>query len=139
MGRASYGFSVSDFRIQVAAGSLRDAVRADASFSHPWTDGGVAVEASFTGAHLLHLAAGGCVLNDVYREAERSEIAVDGVLVIVDGDFDRETWVSTGITYSVQIDSPSPADDLQQLLRAVDGVAEIPRALRAGAPVERRA
>lgn len=27
------------------------------------------VETQFTGAHLFHLAAAGCVLNDVYREA----------------------------------------------------------------------
>lgn len=129
---------MSDFRVRVAAGSLRGAVRADVSFSHRWTDGGVAVEAPFTGAHLLHLSAGGCVLNDVYREAQASGVAVDGVLVTVDGDFDRETWVSTGITYSIEIDSASPDEAVQRLLRTVENVAEIPRALQAGVPVERR-
>jgi hypothetical protein len=38
-------------------------------FPHRWIPGGVTVEADFTGAHLLHLAAAGCLLNDVYREA----------------------------------------------------------------------
>jgi uncharacterized OsmC-like protein len=130
---------MGEFGVRVAAGSLRGAVRADARFSHSWTDGGVAVEAKFTGAHLLHLSAGGCVLNDVYREAETLGVVVDGVLVSVDGDFDRQTWVSTGITYSVELDTPAPDAQLQRLLCAVEEVAEIPRALRAGAPVERRA
>lgn len=49
-------------------------------------DEGVAVEVTFTGAHLLHLSAAGCVLNDVYREATQA------------GDFESETWWSTGIT-----------------------------------------
>jgi hypothetical protein len=31
--------------------------------------GGVTVEAGFTGGHLLHLAAVGYVLDDLYREA----------------------------------------------------------------------
>lgn len=129
---------MSDFRIRAAAGSLRGAVRADVSFAHAWTDDGVAVEAPFTGAHLLHLSAGGCVLNDVYREAETSGVVVSGVLVSVDGDLDQQTWASTGITYSIEIDSPSPDEAVQRLLTVVEDVAEIPKALRAGAPVERR-
>lgn len=130
---------MGDFTIRVAAGSLRPAVRADAQFSHRWTDGGVAAEVQFTGAHLLHLAVGGCVLNDVYREAPTHGVAVEGVLVTVDGDFDRKVWASTGITYSVELDTPSPGDQVLQLLSAVHDVAEIPRALRAGAPVENHA
>lgn len=130
---------MDDFTVRVAAGSRRGAVRADATFPHRWTTSGVCVEAAFTGAHLLHLSAGGCVLNDVYREAERLGIDVDGVLVSVHGDFDRETWASTGITYSVEVDSPAPAADVDRLLSAVEDVAEIPRALRAGTTVERRA
>lgn len=124
--------------MRVAAGSYQGAVRADATFSHRWTAGGVFVEAPFTGAHLLHLSAGGCVLNDVYREAERLGVDIHGVLVSVDGDFDRGTWVSTGITYDVAVDSSAPDADVERLLSAVEEVAEIPRALRAGAPVERR-
>jgi uncharacterized OsmC-like protein len=136
--RAAYGPSVDDFTVRVAAGSLKRAVRADASFPHRWSASGVSVEAAFTGAHLLHLSAGGCVLNDIYREAERLGLDIDGVLVSVDGDFDRDTWVSTGITYSVEVDSPALDADVERLLRAVEAVAEIPRALRAGATVERR-
>ncbi|MDG4801320.1 OsmC family protein [Micromonospora sp. WMMD980] len=95
------------------------------------------VTADFTGAHLLHVAVAGCVLNDVYREAGALGIRVDGVRVTASGDFDTRTWASTGITYHVELRSPTPADELDRLLERVDEVAEIPRTLRAGAPVRR--
>ena len=79
-----------------------------------------------------------CVLNDTYREAERLGIQVEGVAVEADGGFDDE-WRSTGIIYSVTLDSRAPAEELARLGAVVDDVAEIPRAVRAGASVERRA
>jgi uncharacterized OsmC-like protein len=121
----------------VAAGELRGAGADVVSFPHRWTAEGVTVETSFTGAHLLHLAVAGCILNDVYREAERQGIAVRGVRVSASGGFDTESWHSTGIDYSVEIDSSASAGGTTALLDAVDSVAEIPRAIRAGAPVKR--
>ena len=59
------------------------------------------METSFTGAHLLHLAAAGCVLNDVFREAERLGVIVYGLRVTASGGFNTETWKSTGIGHSV--------------------------------------
>ena len=47
-------------------------------------------------------------------------------------------WSSTGIEYAVTLDSPASVDELARLTAAVDDVAEIPRAIRAGAPVARR-
>jgi hypothetical protein len=79
-----------------------------------------------------------CVLNDTYREAKRLGIEVDGAAVEADGDFDDE-WRSTGITYSVMLESRASPEDLERLGAVVDEVAEIPRAVRAGARVERRA
>jgi uncharacterized OsmC-like protein len=98
----------------------------------------VAVETQFTGAHLLHLAVAACVLNDLYREAATCGLQLDGVRVDAEGSFDQDTWRSTGITYRVQVDSPTAADgEVAALTRVVDDVAEIPRALRAGAEVAR--
>ncbi len=57
--------------------------------------------------------------------------------VEADGSFDDE-WRSTGIEYSVTLDSAASAEDLERLSAVVDEVAEIPRAVRAGAPVRRR-
>lgn len=85
----------------------------------------------------MHLAAAGCVLNDVYREAAELGIRIDGVRVTASGDFDTETWASTGITYRIELHSPAPAEELGRLLDRVDDVAEIPRAIRAGATVQR--
>ena len=125
------------FEVTVGAGDLMSA-RGDAvRFPHRWTPGGVTVEAEFTGAHLLHVAAAGCVLNDLYREADRLGLELTGVRVLAAGGFDPATWQSTGIDYSVQLSSGASERELAQLLDAVDEVAEIPRAIRAGAAVAR--
>jgi hypothetical protein len=129
---------VSDrFEVVVGAGSLRSTAGQSVEFPHRWTPEGVTVEADFTGAHLLHLAAAGCVLNDLYREAAALGITLDGVRVSAGGGFDTETWQSTGIGYAVEVDSAAEVADLAALVEQVDAVAEIPRAIRAGAPVRR--
>lgn len=79
-----------------------------------------------------------CVLNDTYREATNLGVTVAGIEIEADGGFD-EQWRSTGIEYSVTLDSAAPAHVLEQLIAVVDEVAEIPRAIRAGASVRRRA
>jgi uncharacterized OsmC-like protein len=125
------------FDAVVGAGSLQSTAAGLVRFPHRWTATGVTVETSFTGAHLLHLAAAGCVLNDVYREAEHLGIDVRGVRVTASGDFDTDTWRSTGISYAVDVDSPASSTELGRLLETVDGVAEIPKSIRAGATVVR--
>jgi uncharacterized OsmC-like protein len=125
------------FDVTVSAGTMTSVSDAAVRFPHRWTPGGVTVEAEFTGAHLLHLAAAGCVLNDVYREAAALGIGVDGVRVTAEGGFDASTWQSTGIAYSIEVGSDASADQVAQLLEVVDQVAEIPRAIRAGAAVQR--
>jgi hypothetical protein len=129
---------VDQFGVVVGAGSFRSDDGRAVRFPHRWTSEGVTVEADFTGAHLLHLAAAGCVLNDVYREAGELGIRVDGVRVSAAGGFDTQTWASSGIAYRVELRSPAAAEDLARLLDRVDDVAEIPRAIRAGATVQRR-
>ncbi len=98
--------AMSDFTVVVGAGTLRSAAPDAVSFPHRWTTGGVTVDASFTGAHLLHLAAAGCVLNDIYREAEALGVMVSGVRVSASGDFETDSWRSTGIGYSVKSTPP---------------------------------
>jgi uncharacterized OsmC-like protein len=125
------------FEVVVSAGTMRSASGSGVNFPHRWTPEGVTVEADFTGGHLLHLAAAGCVLNDVYREAASLGIELMGVRVSAAGEFDAGTWKSTGISYSVEVSSAAAADELARLLAVVDEVAEIPRAIRAGAIVRR--
>lgn len=127
-----------EFEVTVSAGALRPESGSLFTMPHTWTESGVSVDASFTGAHLLHLAAAGCILNDLYREAQGMGIELDGVRVRARGGFDTATWSSTGITYDVDIDSRAEPQELDRLLAVVDEVAEIPRALRSGTTVHRR-
>jgi hypothetical protein len=77
----------SRFEATVGAGTMMAGSGAAARFPHWWTPGGVTVEADFAGGHLLHLAAGGCVLNDLYREAVEWGIELKGVRVIAADGF----------------------------------------------------
>jgi hypothetical protein len=124
-----------EFAVRLSAGSMR---HDDPAFvlPHAWTEAGVAVEGGGTGAHLFHSAIALCVLNDVFREARTSGLTVDGVAVVARGGF-GDDWSSTGISYAVDLDSTEDDALLTTLLGRVDDVAEIPRAVRAGAPVER--
>lgn len=126
---------LSPFGVSASAGTLR--ARAGAVFAHPWTDDGVVVTPVGNGAQVLHLSVALCVLNDTYREAARLGIEVAGVAVSADGGFD-DAWLSTGIDYVVTVDAKASGPDVARLGAVVDEVAEIPRAIRAGAPVTRR-
>ena len=64
------------FEVNVGAGMMRSSSGSAVSFPHRWTPERVTTEADFAGGHLLHLAAAGCVLNDVYREAAALGIEV---------------------------------------------------------------
>ena len=127
----------NEFEVTATAGNLRPVRGSGIKFPHVWTEDGVVVESAFTGAHLLHLSIAGCVLNDVYREAETLGIVVDGVKVVVLGDFDRETFHSTGVEYQVEVNSNADDSEVDELIRVVDEVAEMPKALRAEAVVRR--
>jgi hypothetical protein len=126
---------LSPLGVRATAGTLRatDGV----VLPHTWTEEGVVAAPAANGAHILHLSVALCLLNDTYREAERLGLKIDGVSVEADGSFDDE-WHSTGIDYSVTVDSQASAEDLAHLRSVVDDVAEIPRALRAGARVLHR-
>lgn len=126
------------FEVVVSAGDLRPPHGVGVVMPHRWTEGGVTVETEFSGAHLYHLAAAGCVLNDLYREASRLGLEIRGARVRATGGFDTTTWHSTGIDYEVEVSSDAPQGEIEQLVRAVDEVAEIPKALRAGTTVTRR-
>lgn len=125
---------LSPLGVRAGAGSLR--LDEGVVLPHAWTPEGVVAAPAANGAQLLHLAIALCVLNDTYREAERLGILVAGVEATTDGGFD-EDWHSTGVSYTLAVDSPAPAEDVERLVATVDEVAEIPKALRAGATVRR--
>ncbi len=125
------------FPVTLTAGSMRSPDPAGWLVPHTWTDGGVVVQAAPNGAGVLHVAVALCVLNDTFREARDRDLAIEGVRVSARGEFDEQTWESTGISYAVEVDSGEAADAVAELVAHVDAVAEIPRALRAGMTVER--
>ncbi|HEY3529416.1 MAG TPA: OsmC family peroxiredoxin [Nocardioides sp.] len=127
----------ADFPVTLTAGTLMPEDADGWVVPHAWTDRGVLVQAAPNGAGVLHVAVALCVLNDVYREGEALGVPVRGVRVAARGEFDTESWVSTGITYAVDVDSTAPGDTMAKLVARVDEVAEIPRVLRAGMSVER--
>lgn len=128
---------MDSFPVTLSAGSVRADPASGWLVPHAWTEGGVVVEAAPNGAGVLHVAVALCVLNDIFREARQRGLAVTGVRVSARGEFDEETWRSTGVSYAVEVDSTEPAGVVADLIAQVDAVAEIPRALRAGMSVER--
>jgi putative redox protein len=85
----------------------------------------------FNGGQLLHLAAAGCVSNDLFREASKRGIELTRVVITADGGYGGQPAVSTGISYSVEIEGLAPEAELRALVRHVDEIAEIPNSLRA--------
>ncbi|HET7071255.1 MAG TPA: OsmC family protein [Nocardioides sp.] len=126
-----------DFPVVLSAGSLRGDEPAGWVVPNVWTESGVSVQAAPNGAGVLHVAVALCVLNDVFREGDALGVPVRGVRVAARGEFDTESWVSTGVTYAVEVDSTASDDAVATLVAKVDEVAEIPRVLRAGMTVER--
>jgi hypothetical protein len=125
------------YGVVVSAGNLRPDAHDGVSMPHRWTPEGVVIEAEFTGGHLYHLAVAGCLVNDLYREAHHLGIAVDGVRIRAFGGFDPGAWSSTGVSYEIDVASEATSDEIERLVSVVDDVAEIPKALRAGATVSR--
>ncbi len=127
----------ADYPVVASAGSLRTQPPVGWTVPHDWTPEGVLVLGDGNGAAVLHLSVALCVLNDTFREGDALGVPVAGVRVRASGDFDTETWVSTGVVYTVDVDSPASSDEVAKVLARVDEVAEIPRVLRAGMSVER--
>jgi putative redox protein len=90
----------------------------------------------FNGGQLLHLAVAGCVSNDLFREAAKRGIGLTRVVITADGGYGGEPVVSTGISYSVEIEGLATEEELGALVRHVDEVAEIPNSLRVGTQVQ---
>jgi uncharacterized OsmC-like protein len=92
----------------------------------------------FSGGQLLYMAIAACWSNDLYREAATMGIELHGVEITVDGDFPARGEGSTPITVDVLVRSPAPEERVRELVAEVERVAEIPRAISEGPPIEIR-
>ena len=74
------------------------------------TDGGLGL--GFNGGQLLYLAIGGCVSNDLFREAAALGIRLRTVRVVVRGDFSGDPAVSDPVAYDVELAGDATKEQL---------------------------
>ena len=87
------------------------------------------------GGELLFLALATCYCNDLYREAAKRNIKVERVEVKVEGDFGAEGEPAKNVTYQAKVFAQASEDEIHELMRFTDTVAEIQNSLRVGTPV----
>lgn len=88
------------------------------------------------GGEFLMLALATCYCNDLYREAERLGIPIEGAEVEAVAEFSGVGLTATNIRYPAKAQSSAPASEVARLLRETDAVAEVHNTVRAGACVE---
>lgn len=91
---------------------------------------------SLNGGELLLLALATCYCNDLYREAARLGIPLEGVEVTATATFAGVGLAASNIRYRATVQSPAAPQVIDELLRQTDAVAEVHNTLRAGVPVE---
>jgi uncharacterized OsmC-like protein len=89
----------------------------------------------FSGGEMLFLAIGGCYVNDLYREAAKRSIEVKNVQVVVEGDWGGEPVRAQNVSFSVKVEASATREEITELIKHTDNVAEIPNSLRLGTQV----
>jgi uncharacterized OsmC-like protein len=90
---------------------------------------------SVNGGELLFLALATCYCNDLYREAQKRGIQVQNVQVEVNGEFGSEGQPARQISYRAVVNAQAPEEEILELMRHTDSVAEIQNTLRCSMPV----
>ncbi len=85
---------------------------------------------SVNGGELLLLAVATCYCNDIYREAAKRNIQVERVEVEVDGDFGAEGEPAKNVVYHAKVAAQASEEEIQELMRFTDTVAEIHNTFR---------
>lgn len=107
----------------------------DAAHSVDIAPGASGFGSSVNGGELLFLALATCYCNDIYREAARQGITVQGVEVEVEGQFGAEGEPASEVTYRARVVADAPEAEIRDLMRQTDARAEIQNTLRVGTPV----
>ena len=119
-------------RLKSTAGAIEAIVATDGAAKTiplPAKPGG---GSGINGGELLMLALAACYCNDVYREAQRDGVPIEGVEVDASARFTGRGVGASNVRYRASVTSSAPDDVVQKLLRDTDNVAEIHRSLRAG-------
>jgi uncharacterized OsmC-like protein len=97
-------------------------------------DGGQGM--GFNGGQLLLLALGACFANDVFREAGKRDLEVLGVRVVVECDWEGDPPRAANVRYSTRVEAEAGEDEIMELIRHVDEIAEVHGTLRDGILIE---
>ncbi|MGE5373444.1 MAG: OsmC family protein [Bacteroidota bacterium] len=90
---------------------------------------------SANGGELLFLALASCYCNDIYREAAKRNIKVERVEVTVEGSFGGEGEHAGNVTYRAKVFADASEDEIRELMKFTDTVAEIQNTMRTETPV----
>jgi organic hydroperoxide reductase OsmC/OhrA len=85
---------------------------------------------SANGGELLFLALATCYCNELYREAGKRGIQIERVQVEVDGEFGGEGEAARNISYRAAVNAKASREEIIDLMRHTDSVAEIQNTLR---------
>lgn len=88
------------------------------------------------GGEFLMLALATCYCNDLYREAQRLNIPIDGAEVEAIAEFHGVGLAASNIRYLAKVHSSANAELIDRLLRETDAVAEVHNTIRSGVPVQ---
>lgn len=89
----------------------------------------------FSGEELFMMSIGASICNDLYREAAAREIDITQVEIVVNGDWSGEPAQAHNIRYDIKIKTAAARETVEELLKHVDKIAEIPQSLRTGTQV----
>jgi uncharacterized OsmC-like protein len=85
---------------------------------------------SANGGELLFLALATCYCNDIYREARKRGMEIQTVEVEVTGEFGGEGEPARSISYRSVVEAYATREEVLDLMRHTDSVAEIQNTLR---------
>ena len=91
---------------------------------------------SVNGGELLFLALATCYCNDIYREARKRDMPVESVEVEVWGEFGADGEPASEVSYRAKVTAGASDDEIRDLMRHTDGMAEIHNTLRVPTPVK---
>ena len=92
---------------------------------------------AINGGEFLMLALATCYCNDLYREAARLGIAIDGCEVVATARFEGIGLAAGAVRYAARVESNARASEIETLLAETDRLAEVHNTLRSGCPVTR--
>lgn len=97
---------------------------------------GTAGGSATNGGEFLMLALATCYCNDLYREAARLGLGLEGVQVEVLAEFAGVGLAASDVRYRASVRSSASPEAVARLLRETDAVAEVHNTLRKGVAVQ---